>query len=104
MAGHCDHPSGGKFRGARASARRAPRIEAFRAGRRIELQPLQDGPLAHLPDLPAIDAASTAAYTRAVLDGTLPVPAPIAQQVAHILQELTHHEPAPSAPFAAAVA
>ena len=31
------------------------------------------------------DAASTAAYIRSVLDGTLPVPAPIAQQVAHIL-------------------
>ena len=32
----------------------------------------------------AIDAASTAAYIRAVLDGTQPVPAPISQQVAHI--------------------
>jgi len=83
-----------------ADARRAPRIEAFRAGQRIELQPPQDGPLAHLPDLPAIDAEHTAAWTRAVLDGAVPVPAPVAQQVAHILQEITHHAPAPATALA----
>jgi hypothetical protein len=50
------------------------------------LQAYQAGSLTTLPDLPqAIDAASTAAYIRSVMGGTQPVPAPIAQQVAHIL-------------------
>jgi hypothetical protein len=31
------------------------------------------------------DAAATAAYTQAVLDGRLPVPAPIATQVRHLV-------------------
>ena len=72
-----------------ADARRMPRIEAFRDGQRHLLQEAQTGPLAALPDLPAqTDATSTAAYIQAVLDGALPVPAPIAQQVEHILREL----------------
>jgi hypothetical protein len=42
-----------------------------------------------LPDLPAsIDAQTTATYTRAVLEGTLPVPAPLLQQVDRIVQTL----------------
>ncbi len=72
-----------------ADARRTPQMEAFRNGQRHLLQAAQEGPLASLPDLPRdVDAASTAAYIRAVLDGQRPVPQPIALQVEHILQEL----------------
>jgi anthranilate phosphoribosyltransferase len=77
-----------------ADARRTPRMEVFRDGQRTEVQAAQDGPLAQLPSLPSTDAAHTAAYIRAVLDGQQPVPTPIALQVEHILQELHHHEPA----------
>ncbi len=67
-----------------ADARRTPKMQGFLRGQATELQAHQSGPLATLPELPtAIDAASTAAYIRSVLDGTQPVPAPIAQQVAH---------------------
>ena len=70
-----------------ADARRHPRMEAFVAGQRELLQETQSGTLASLPELPsAIDAVSTAHYTREVLAGRSPVPAPIAQQVAHILR------------------
>ncbi|MBS3912046.1 MAG: DNA-binding protein YbiB [Hydrogenophaga sp.] len=73
-----------------ADARRTPQMEAFRNGQRHLLQAAQDGPLASLPELPRdVDAASTAAYIRSVLDGSRPVPAPIALQVAHILQEVS---------------
>lgn len=72
-----------------ADARRTPQMDAFRDGERVLLQPAQEGSLATLPELPRdISAEATAAYTRDVLDGRLPVPAPIALQVAHILQEL----------------
>ena len=78
-----------------ADARRAPQMDAFRDGRRHLLQPAQEGSLTALPDLPKdISPEATATYIREVLDGRLPVPAPIAQQVAHILQEASH-------PFAA---
>ncbi|WP_291010479.1 DNA-binding protein YbiB [Hydrogenophaga sp.] len=74
-----------------ADARRIPQMEAFRAGERHLLQPAQEGPLTAMPDLPkSTDAASTAAYIRAVLDGALPVPPPIALQVEHILREVAH--------------
>ena len=70
-----------------ADARRTPQMDGFRAGRPQRLQEAQTGALPALPQLPtAIDAASTAAYTRAVLDGSLPVPGPIALQVQHIVQ------------------
>lgn len=69
-----------------ADPRRTPRMEGFIAGRVVEHQDHQSGVLTTLPELPrAIDAASTAAYIHQVLDGLAPVPAPIAQQVAHIL-------------------
>jgi len=72
-----------------ADARRTPQMEAFRDGQRHLLQAAQDGPLTSLPDLPReVDAASTAAYIRAMLDGERPVPAPIALQVEHILREV----------------
>ncbi len=73
-----------------ADARRTPQMDAFRDGERILLQPAQEGSLAALPELPRdISAEATAAYIRAVLDGRLPVPTPIALQVAHILQEVS---------------
>ena len=75
-----------------ADARRTPRMEIFRNSERTEVQPQQDGPLAQLPSLPSVDASSTAAYIRAVLDGTLPIPTPIALQVEHILRAVQHHD------------
>ena len=89
-----------------ADARRTPQMDAFRDGERHLLQPAQEGSLASLPELPReVDAASTAAYIRDVLDGRKPVPTPIALQVAHILQELqrqphteTNRHPAVSPP------
>jgi anthranilate phosphoribosyltransferase len=77
-----------------ADARRTPRMEVFRDGERTEVQAQQDGPLAKLPSLPAVDALNTAAYIRAVLDGAEPIPTPIALQVEHILRELVQHESA----------
>jgi anthranilate phosphoribosyltransferase len=69
-----------------ADPRRTPKMQAFLNGQATDLQAYQAGSLTALPDLPqAIDAASTATYIRSVMDGNLPVPAPIAQQVAHIL-------------------
>jgi anthranilate phosphoribosyltransferase len=80
-----------------ADARRTPQMEAFRDGQRHLLQAAQDGPLASLPDLPReVDAASTAAYIRSVLDGERPVPAPIALQVEHILQEVQRQPTTPT--------
>jgi anthranilate phosphoribosyltransferase len=74
-----------------ADARRTPQMDAFRDGERILLQSAQEGSLAALPDLPKdISAEATAQYIRNVLASRLPVPAPIALQVAHILQELQH--------------
>jgi len=70
-----------------ADARRTPQMDVFRHGERLCVQEAQGGSLARLPELPAIDAESTAAYIQAVLDGRLPVPEPIARQVEHILRE-----------------
>ena len=70
-----------------ADARRAPRWQAFVKGQALALQEGQSGSLSSLPDLPvAIDAASTAAYISAVLDGTQPLPEPIALQVQHLIE------------------
>jgi anthranilate phosphoribosyltransferase len=68
-----------------ADPRRAPQMDAFVAGQRLRLQDAQAGSLQQLPELPAPDAEATARYTQAVLDGALPVPAPIAAQLEHIL-------------------
>lgn len=73
-----------------ADPRRTPKMQGFIRGQATELQAQQSGSLPTLPDLPtAIDAASTTHYIRSVLDGSQSVPAPIAQQVAHILHLLT---------------
>nr|WP_315495611.1 DNA-binding protein YbiB [uncultured Rhodoferax sp.] len=70
-----------------ADPRRTPKMQAFVAGQATDLQAYQAGSLTELPELPgAIDAASTAAYIGSVLAGSQAVPAPIAHQVAHILQ------------------
>jgi anthranilate phosphoribosyltransferase len=70
-----------------ADPRRVPKMQAFIQGQSVLLQAPQSGTLSELPVLPtAIDAASTARYIEAVLGGTEPLPAPIAQQVAHIVQ------------------
>jgi anthranilate phosphoribosyltransferase len=71
-----------------ADPRRTPQMDAFRQGLQVLVQEAQTGSLARLPELPtAIDAASTAAYVRDILAGRLPVPAPIAKQLEHILRE-----------------
>lgn len=74
-----------------ADARRLPKLQVFVCGEvREELgHDGQAGTLAVLPELPREhDAASTAGYIQNVLDGSLPVPAPIATQVAAIKQAL----------------
>ncbi|MDD2728840.1 DNA-binding protein YbiB [Malikia sp.] len=69
-----------------ADPRRLPQMDVFWQGQRRCVQEAQGGSLAKLPDLPAIDAASTAAWIAEVLAGRRAVPAPIARQVEHILQ------------------
>ncbi|MGL4436757.1 MAG: DNA-binding protein YbiB [Giesbergeria sp.] len=92
-----------------ADPRRTPQMDAYLHGQHQRVQEVQAGPLAALPQLPtAIDAASTAAWIRSVLDGAQPVPAPIARQVEHILRMAgqmstepahdAHHLPTPPAP------
>jgi anthranilate phosphoribosyltransferase len=72
-----------------ADPRRTPQMDAFAHGQRTRLVEAQAGSLQQLPDLPAqIDALTTARYTQAVLDGQLPVPAPLTQQVHAILRAL----------------
>jgi anthranilate phosphoribosyltransferase len=70
-----------------ADPRRTPRMQAFVGGVATDLQAYQAGSLDSLPNLPATtDAEPTARYIEAVLAGSQPLPAPIAQQVAHIVQ------------------
>ncbi len=69
-----------------ADPRRLPQMDVFLHGQRHCVQQAQSGSLATLPDLPAIDAASTAAYLDDVIAGRLPVPQPITLQVEHILR------------------
>lgn len=69
-----------------ADARRTPEMTGYLNGQALALQSAQAGPLAQLPELPRdISAESTASYIQLVLAGKLPVPAPIARQVQHIL-------------------
>ncbi|MDF1485090.1 DNA-binding protein YbiB [Ramlibacter sp. H39-3-26] len=70
-----------------ADPRRSPRYDAWLRGEHRVLDAQQPGTLAEVPGLPTdIDAASTAAYTRRVLEGGAPVPAAIARQVGHITE------------------
>jgi anthranilate phosphoribosyltransferase len=70
-----------------ADPRRLPAMEGFVRGERRLLESGQRGSLTDLPGLPAqVDAASTAAYIRAVLAGELPLPGPLLAQRDHILR------------------
>jgi anthranilate phosphoribosyltransferase len=72
-----------------ADARRTPQMDAFVHGTRTRLVNAQAGSLLKLPELPTeIDATTTARYTHAVLNGALPVPAPLAAQVQAVLQAI----------------
>lgn len=79
-----------------ADARRAPQMDGFVHGKRMALSAAQPGSVATLPDLPpAIDAQTVAQFTIQVLKGERAVPAPIAQQVVHILhliEQLMQHQ------------
>jgi anthranilate phosphoribosyltransferase len=67
--------------------RRTAQIDGFVRGARTELQAQASGTASEVPGLPKeIDVATTAAYTRRVLNGELPVPEAIATQVRHIKQ------------------
>lgn len=71
-----------------ADARRTPRMDVFLRGERSETHSVapREGVLSRLPDLPPSgDAASTTAYIDAVLNGRLPTPEPMTQQVAAIV-------------------
>ncbi len=74
-----------------ADPRRTPAMDVIAEGRTSRVQQAQPGALATIPDLPHADATSTAIWIQAVLNGNQPVPAPIAQQVAHIVR-LCHHK------------
>ena len=64
-------------------------MDAFVRGIRTPLVEAHTGSLIKLPELPTnIDAVTTARYTQAVLDGELPVPAPLATQVHAVLKAL----------------
>lgn len=68
-----------------ADPRRLPRYDGFVAGVHQLLDEQLPGTASEIEGLPAeIDVATTARYTRQVLDGALPVPGAIARQVSHI--------------------
>lgn len=66
-----------------ANPKRRPRIELYRDGGSEVLYEADKGTIAALPELPpAIDPRTTAAWTREVLAGQMPVPAPLIDQLA----------------------
>ncbi len=70
-----------------ADPRRTPRMDIFLSGQLHQVQEARGGPLASLPSLPTqIDAISTATYTRAVLEGLVPIPESVVIQADHILR------------------
>jgi anthranilate phosphoribosyltransferase len=71
-----------------ADARRTPAMDVFKNGQTVRVQDQREGSLVQVPELPRTDAAATATYTEHVLQGLLPVPEAIAQQVQHILREV----------------
>jgi anthranilate phosphoribosyltransferase len=67
--------------------RRTPRYDGFVRGTYHLLEEQQPGTAPEVPGLPTeIDVATTATYTRQVLDGALPVPDALQRQVEHILR------------------
>jgi anthranilate phosphoribosyltransferase len=71
-----------------ADARRTPAMDVFKDGQTRCVQEQQEGSLVQVPELPGTDAGATAQYIQRVLQGDLPVPQAIAQQVQHILREV----------------
>jgi anthranilate phosphoribosyltransferase len=70
-----------------ADARRLPQMDGFVRGARVVLQEGRKGTLTDLPDLPReVDAETTAAYIRDVLQGRKPIPESMGLQVEHILR------------------
>jgi anthranilate phosphoribosyltransferase len=70
-----------------ADARRLPQMDGFVRGTRVALQEGRKGTLTDLPDLPReVDAETTAAYIRDVLQGRKPIPESMGLQVEHILR------------------
>jgi len=70
-----------------ADARRTPRMVLVSNGQARCVQQAQQGALTTLPRVPTlIDAATTADFSRAVMEGRLPAPNPIVQQVEHIVR------------------
>jgi len=68
-----------------ANARRAQQIDWFHAGQ-CQMLVAKQGVVEELPDLPSErDAAATALWTGQVMRGDKPVPAAIAEQVAHCM-------------------
>ena len=68
-----------------ADPRRTPAMNAFKGGEMTLVQEAQAGPLASVPGLPAPGVQDTADWITSVLKGEVPVPLPIALQVAHIV-------------------
>ena len=80
-----------------ADPRRQPRLDVFIDGARdAHLScAAQEGVLAAVPELPrGDDAVATVGYVRAVLDGALPLPAPLARQVEALRGALERLAPA----------
>ncbi|MFM2112427.1 MAG: DNA-binding protein YbiB [Pseudomonadota bacterium] len=71
-----------------ADPRKHGRMDLYHAGVCTMLQAAPDAPAGPAPVLPAMDETSTGRYIEAVLAGQIPVPAPIAAQVEHILRAL----------------
>jgi anthranilate phosphoribosyltransferase len=72
-----------------ADPRRCPQMQSMVDGQAHTLVEAQTGSLTTLPELPAsIDAFSTASYIHSVLQGDVPIPAPIALQVNAIIQAI----------------
>ena len=70
-----------------ADPRRTPRYDGFVRGEHVVLQDQSPGTASEVAGLPTeIDVATTAKYTQQVLDGQLPVPPALQQQVQHIVQ------------------
>ncbi|AIU28017.1 glycosyl transferase [Pandoraea pnomenusa] len=67
-----------------ADARRQAAIEGFSDGVPTLWQAAEEGAIGTPPALPAADARATARWIEAVLAGDVPIPAPIARQVAVI--------------------